>query len=215
MKQLLTKLSALFLVFGGILYITVQFIHPPDVLHSVTSSEWMLVSSLTSLMGLILFLGLIGHFSLYVERIKWLGSIGFVLFGLFWLLTMVFSFVEAFVLPLLVETSPDFVEGMVGLFGSEPSLVPLGIFPVLVNLAGIMYILGGVLYGISGYRADLPGKFNYLFLTIAALLTIISGSIGHPLDRFLAIPMGLALIWMGYNVWQEESETIAEVSAEV
>lgn len=204
MKQALLKLSSVFLMLGGVLYITVQFIHPADELGSVGGSQWLLVSILTALMGLVLFFGLIGHYLIYIRQIKILGTIGFVLFGMFWLLTMIFSFIEAFILPLLVETSPGFVEGMVGLFGSKPAMVELGIFPTLVNAAGIMYILGGVLYGVSGYRNKLPGKYNYLLLAIAAVATIAAGILGHPLDRLLAIPMGLALIWMGWNVWQED-----------
>lgn len=203
MKQVLIKSSALFLIFGGILYITIQFIHPVDELSSVSGSQWLLVSILTTLMGFVVFLGLFAHFLIFNKKMKVLGTIGFVLFSLFWLLTMVFSFVEAFVLPLLVEAAPDFVEGMIGLFGTEPATADLGVFPTLVNTAGIMYILGGISYGISGYRNKLPGKYSYLLLVIAAIATIAAGILGHPLDRILAVPMGLALIWIGWNVWKE------------
>lgn len=206
MKKALIKLSALFLVLGGILYIVVQFIHPADALHSVTSSQWLLASILTALMGLLTFLGLLGHYFVYMERLKVLGFIGFSFFSSFWLLTMMFSFIEAFILPLLVETAPDFVEGMVGLFGSEIATVNLGVFPILVNVAGALYILGGVLYGLSGYRNGLPQKYNYLLLVIAALATIAAGILGHPVDRILAIPMGIALFWMGWNLWKIASE---------
>jgi hypothetical protein len=33
---------------------------------------------------------------------------------------------------------------------------------------------------------------------------LVSWLLPHPLDRILAVPMGLALVWLGYTLWSEQ-----------
>lgn len=69
-----------------------------------------------------------------VEEVGWIGLIGFIIFNPFWLISMTFSFIEAFVYPLLINDAPKFVEGMLGLFGENKSEVNLGVFTILAPI---------------------------------------------------------------------------------
>ncbi|MFC7686365.1 hypothetical protein [Ureibacillus sp. GCM10028918] len=202
----LIRYLGLFAIMAGILYILIQFIHPADNITSVNSSKWVMVACLTMVMSLFSLMGIIGIYTKQVKETGWLGLIGFVIFSLFWLTSITFSFIEAFVLPLLTNDAPKFVEGILGLFGGFKSEVNLGIFTVLAPVAGVLYMFGGLLLGISIFRARVMPRSAGALLSFGAVVTLAAAIIPHPLDRILAVPMGLALIWLGYVVWSDTRE---------
>ncbi|MUT68822.1 hypothetical protein GOM71_23420 [Paenibacillus sp. NEAU-GSW1] len=199
--------SGLFLTLAGILYIVIQFIHPSDHISSVSSNSWVIVASLTIVMSLFSLVGITGLYIRQVEETGWLGLVGYVTFSLFWLTSIAFSFIEAFVLPLLTTDAPKFVKGMVGIFDGTESESRLGIFPALAPIAGITYILGGLLLGIAIFRAGVLPRLTAALLACAAVATIAASLIPHPFDRILAVPMGLALIALGYVLWSERKKS--------
>lgn len=156
------------------------------------------------IMAIFSIIGLLGAYLLQVKETKYLGHIGLILFSTFWLITFAFSFFESFTLPLLSDKNPEFVLGILTLFSNEPSTVDLGVFPLLANISGIIYILGGLSFGFALFKAKVFHPSVGLLLALASLLTILAGILGHPLDRILAIPMGLALIWMGIFSYQRQ-----------
>ncbi len=190
---------------AGLLYLVIQWIHPADRLSSVSTSLWVVVAGLTMAMSLFSLIGITGVFLRQAKEAGWLGWIGYVLFSLFWLVSFAFSFVEAFVLPLLVADAPSFVEGMTGLFGGAESAAPLGVFPSLASLAGGMYIVGGLALGIATIRAGVFPRWAAVLLASAAVATIAASFIPHPFDRWLAVPMGAALVWLGAALWSDRT----------
>lgn len=204
----LIRWLGIFAIMAGILYIVIQFIHPSDNITSVNTSKWVMVGCMTIAMSLFSLMGIIGIYSKQVEETGLLGLIGFLIFSLFWLVSMTFSFIEAFVLPLLTKDAPQFVEGIVGLFGGGASEVNIGIFTVLAPIAGVLYMLGGLLFGIATIRARVFPRLAGALLAFASLVTLAGAIIPHPFDRILAIPMGIALIWLGYFVWSDKKKNI-------
>ncbi|QDP39203.1 hypothetical protein [Radiobacillus deserti] len=199
----LLRLAGLFAILAGILYICIQFIHPEDHISSVSTSIWVVVACVTSIMSLFSLIGITGIYMRQVEEAGGLGLIGYILFSLFWLISMNFSFNEAFVLPLLTADAPKFVEGIVGIFGGTTSTVNLGIFPLLAPIAAVLYSVGGLLLGIATYRARIFPRMAGGFLSFAAVVTFAAAIIPHPYDRMLAVFMGIAFIWLGYVLWSE------------
>lgn len=201
--SVLIRWTGLFAILAGVLFIGIQLIHPLDQLSSVDTDMWVIVSCLSLVMGLFSLIGITGIYASQVKESGWLGLIGYSLFGLFWIMTIVWSSIEAFVLPQLTTTAPEFVAGFVGIFGGMESEADLGLLPALEPLAGVMYLLGGILFGIATYRAGVFPRWAGALLAVAAVVTIGAVVIPHPLDRILAVPMGLALIWLGYALWSE------------
>nr|WP_253300694.1 hypothetical protein [Paenibacillus lautus] len=201
--HVLNRWSGFMAIIAGILYIVIQFIHPTDDISSVHTNSWVVVACLTMAMSFFNLIGITGFYVRQAKEAGWLGLVGFLLFNLFWLISFNFSFIEAFVLPLLTSDADKFVVGMVGLFGETVSEVNLGIFPILAPLAGILYMLGGLLLGIATLRARVFPRPAAILLALAAVVTFAAAIIPHPLDRALAIPMGAALIWIGYIIWSE------------
>ncbi len=202
-SETLIRWAGLFAILAGILYIGIQFFHPADQLSSVHTTGWGVVAVLTTAMSLFSLIGILGIYSRQLEETSWLGLAGFVTFSLFWLISMTFSFIEAFVLPLLINDAPKFVEGVVGIFGGTQSEVALGIFPVLAPLAGGLYILGGLLLGIATFRARVLPSMAGALLACSSVVTLATAIIPHPFDRILAVPMGFAFIWLGYALFSE------------
>jgi len=196
---------------AGLLFIAIQTIHPPDVLSSVTTGRWAIVHYLGVAMSLLGLLGIAGLYARQAEEAGWLGLAGYLLFSLFWALTMAFQFAEAFISPLLATEAPKFVEGLLGIAGGAPSEVNLGALPAVYTLTGFGgYMLGGLLFGIATLRAGILPRWAGGLLAIAAVSVLAGALLPHPLNRILAVPMGLALVWLGYALWSERREQASD-----
>ncbi|OJV63792.1 MAG: hypothetical protein BGO41_00365 [Clostridiales bacterium 38-18] len=198
-KDLLALIFIIGLMLSGVLYIFIQLIHPRETIDVVKTNLWIMVAILTMIMSL---LNAAGFITLYVREHKYfkgLGKASFILLVSFWLLSAIFSFNEAFVLPLVEDTSRDYVIGMMGLFDHVSVPVSLGIFPVLTNAAGILYVLGGLGFGLSLSKSVHYSKFATLLFAFASFATIAASVVPHPYNRIFAFPMGIALIALGCN----------------
>src|ERR671917_1601315 len=140
---------------AGIIFVVILLINPPDVLSSVTTDAWAISESSKVAMCILGLLGLTGLYARQANEAGWLGLAGYLLFSLFYALTLPFVFAQAFILPLLATTAPAFVESWLGIINPEsPVEMNLGALPVLYWLAGVAgYILGGVLFCIATFRA--------------------------------------------------------------
>ena len=196
---------------AGIIFIAIQPIHPPDVLSSVTTSTWAIVTSFKTAMCLLGLLGITGIYARQAEKTGWLGLSGYLLFSLFFALTLPFAFAEAFILPLLATESPKFVESILGLASGATGGMNLGALAVLYNLGGFVgYIIGGLLFGIATLRARVLPRWAAVLLSFSAVLVLAGALLPHPLDRIMAVPMGLALIWLGYSLFSERRVKVTE-----
>jgi len=196
---------------AGILFVVIQTIHPPDVLASVTTARWAIVHSLGITMCLLGLLGIAGLYARQVKAAGWLGLAGYLLFSLFYAVTMAFQFAEAFISPLLATEAPKFVEGFLGIPGGHASEVNLGALPTVYALNGVLYMLGPVLFGIATFRAGiLPRWAAGAFAVGGPVSALMAALLPHPLDRLAAAPMGLGLAWLGYALWSERRAHASE-----
>jgi hypothetical protein len=108
---------------AGVLFIAIQAIHPLDILSSVTTARWAIIHYLGVAMCFLGLLGLAGLYARQVEEAGWLGLAGYLLFSLFWALSMGFQFIEAFISPVLATEAPKFVEGFLGIVTGAPRAV--------------------------------------------------------------------------------------------
>lgn len=196
----------------GIIFVVIQAIHPIDVLSSVTTARWAIVHYLGIAMCILGLFGVAGLYARQAEEAGWVGLAGYLLLSLFYALTMAFQFVEAFISPVLAAESPQFVEGLLGIASGHASEVNLGVLPTVYALTGFAgYMLGGLLFGIATFRARILPRWAGGLLAIAVVLPLITtGLLPHPLDRILAVPMAVALAWLGYALWSEPRKQVTE-----
>ena len=196
---------------AGIIFVAIQPIHPPDFLESVTTETWVIIQSLKTVMGVFYLFGIVGLYARQSKEAGWLGLAGFLIFSLSWMLQLPFIFTEAFILPPLAAESPQFVESFLAIINESASAVSVGALPTLYGLAGGLYMLGGLLFGIATFRAGILPRLAAALLAAAGPLSVILVSLlPHHLERLAALPMGLAMAWLGYALLFERRAGAAE-----
>ncbi|WP_040383597.1 hypothetical protein [Deinococcus apachensis] len=205
----LIRWSGLAALVAGLYFAAIQPIHPPDVLASVTTTAWAVITPLKTVMCLLFLLGLVGLYTRQLHKVGWLGLAGYLLLSLFWALQTALIFTEAFILPPLATVAPKFVDGVLGVVSGHPTGMNLGALPLLFVLAAIPYVFGGLLFGIATFRAGILPRGAAGLLAVAAALTPLAALLPHSIQRLAGMPVGLALAWLGYALWSERRESAA------
>ncbi|MFD0698142.1 hypothetical protein ACFQZT_29125 [Paenibacillus sp. GCM10027628] len=200
----LVRWAGLAAMVAGVLFIVIQPLHPPEILSSVTTGTWAIVHYLTIAMCLFGLFGIMGIYARQVKEAGWLGLIGFLLFSLWLVFTTALTFVEAFILPLLTNDAPKFVEGFLGLSSGSGSEINLGALAGAGIISAVSYLLGGLLFGIALLRARILSRWAAGLLAVGAVSSLAAALLPHELGRIAAIPVGLAMAWLGYALWSEQ-----------
>lgn len=187
---------------AGVLYLARQALHPADTLESVETTHWLIVQIFSMIMGLLAVIALTGICARQAHKVGALGFLGYLLFSAFFMISTALYFIEAFMFPALADIAPQYVEGLQGLVTGQATDVDLGAFPAAYGAAGVSYLLGGVVLGISIFRAGVLPKWAGALLALGAIVTLLTDLIPHPADRALAIPVGVAIIWLGWAMWR-------------
>ena len=184
---------------AGVIFAGIQPIHSADVVASVTTPEWAVITTLKTGMCFLFLAGIAGIYARQANKAGWLGLAGFLLFSLSWWLQTAYVFAETFIFPPLSDTAPKFVDGMLAYISGRPGeiTVDLGALPAIYSLLGILYMLGGVVLGIATFRANILPRPAAGLMALTALLTPLAALLPHHIQRFAAVPMGLAVAWLG------------------
>ncbi|MHA7156336.1 hypothetical protein [Arthrobacter sp. TMN-50] len=202
--------AAVAAVLAGLSYIVIQFIHPADVVASLSTQQWVVVHTLSFAEAILALIGITGIYLSQVRQIGILGLIGYLVFGFFFILQASFNFAEAFIAPLFVADAPQVSVDFVGLFGRYAAVTDLGPLAALPQIGGLLYVGGAILLGIAVIRARVLSRGAGILLITAAALTPIAGALlPHTLERAAAIPMGFALIWLGYSLRSDQRKNTA------
>jgi len=211
----LTHWAGLSAIVAGIMYVIVglshTFVSHYGGLASVTNDVWVLTHSLTIGVSFFGLLGIAGIYARQVEKAGWFGLAGFLLLSLWLVLVPGFTFFEALILPLLATEAPRFAVGFLGITSGSPSEVSLGILPAVYSATSVLYLLGGVLLGIATFRAGVLPRWAGGGLAVATVAPLaLSLLLPHEFIRLAAVPIGVALVWLGYVLWSERRETVSE-----
>lgn len=202
--QKLVRWSGLSAIVTGMIFAGIQLIHPPDVLASVNTSAFIIITSLKTVMCLFGLFGITGLYARQVEETGWMGLAGYLLLTIFYAVQMCFAFAEPLILPLLTTAAPTFVESVMGMSSGAGGPMNLGAFATVFALLPLLYLLGLLLFGIAMFRAGiLPRWATGLLAFSGPLAGIMVALLPHQLERLAAMPMGFALIWLGYALWSE------------
>ena len=197
---------------AGIIFAGIQPIHPPDVLSSVNTSAFIIITSFKTAMSLFGLFGIAGLYARQVEETGWLGLAGYLLLSIFYAVQMCFSFVEPLILPLLTTVAPTFVESVLGMSSGAGGPMNLGAFATIYSLLSFVYLLGLLLFGIALFRARILPRWAAGLLAFSGPLAIIMVALlPHQLERLAAMPMGFALAWLGYALWSERRAQASEL----
>jgi hypothetical protein len=208
----LIRLAGLCALVAGMCYVLVGIFHPANVPASVTTTRWETVHVLACAMSFFGVLGLAGLYARQAVKAGWLGLLGFVMLSFWMVIIMGFSFVEAFVLPQIATATPAFVDGWMKMFNGGTSAINMGALPTLWTLSGPIYMLGGLLFGIATFRANILPRGAAVLLALGTLLAPLAAPLSLEWQPKIAIPVGLALAWMGYALWAERPAQTSQAS---
>ena len=197
---------------AGIIFAGIQPIHPPDVLASVNTSAFIIITSFKTVMCLFGLFGIAGLYARHVEQTGWLGLAGYLLLTIFYAVQMCYAFLEPLVLPLLTSVAPTFVESALGMASGASGPMNLGAFATIYSLLSLVYLLGLLVFGIAIFRARILSRWAAVLLACSGPLAILMVALlPHQLARLAAMPMGFALIWLGYALWSERRAPASEL----
>jgi hypothetical protein len=206
----LIRWSGLAAIVAGIIFVGIQPIHPPDVLASVTTGAWTMIITLKWVMSLFFLVGISGIYARQMEQTGWLGLAGYLMLILSWWLQTAYVFTELFILPVMASPAPGFVTSFLGIVNGSPGEMNIGALPAIYGLLGILYMLGGLLFGIATLRAGILSRWAAILLVVGAAVTPFAALLPHALQRFAAVPVGLAIAWLGYSLLTERQGKVSQ-----
>lgn len=206
----LIRWSGLAAMAAGVIFAGIQPIHPPDVLSSVNTSLFITVTTLKTVMSIFGLLGIAGLYARQVEETGWLGLAGYLLLTTFYAVQMCFSFIEPLVLPLLTKASPEFVESVLAMASGAGGPMNLGPLAIVYQIVSVLYLLGLLLFGVALIRARILPRWAAILLTASGPLAAgMVAVLPHQFERLAAMPMGIALAWLGVALFIERRENIS------
>jgi len=210
----LLRMAGASVLLAGICYIFVGIFHPPNLASSVTTARWAVVHVVACAMSLFAVLGLAGLYARQAERAGRLGLAGFVMLNLWFVLIMGFSFVEVFILPRMASADPRFVKAWMGMLTGDASELHLGVLATLWTLTAPLYMLSGLFFGIATFRAGIFPRGAGVLLAIGTMLAPVAGLLPNASQPKIAIPVGVALAWLGYALWSDPTVQTREVDSQ-
>ena len=208
--SVLMRSAGLSALLAGLCFIVVGWFHPLNIPSSVTTAMWANVHLVAMAMSISGLLGLAGLYGRQAEKSGWLGLVGFVLFSVWLMLMIGFFFIETFVLPSLATESPAFVEGFLGVFTGVAGKIDFGMLPTVWSLAGPMFIVGPLLFGIATFRAGILPRWAGGLLAVSSLLIPAAALLPPEYEPTVMIPVGLAMTWLGYALFAERQAQSSE-----
>jgi hypothetical protein len=205
----LFRWSGLAAMVGGVIFAGIQPIHPPDFLSSVTTPQWTLIITLKYAMCFLLLIGIAGLYLRQVEEGGWLALTGFILFSAFWALQVGYVFADLFILPPLATAAPQFVDSFLGTVNGSPGTMDIGALVPFYAVGGLLYLAGGLVFGIATIRAKVLPRWPATLMAVTAVVTPAAVLLPHAIQRLAAIPMGIAIAWLGYALWSARRPWLA------
>jgi hypothetical protein len=211
----LTKAAGAAAVAAGAIFIGVQIGHPQLNLTTVTTTNVFIRDSLKVLMAALAVVGLTGMYLSQVRRNGVLGLVGYVVYAAGYLSIMCTTFAGAFVLPTIAGTSPGYVKDFIALTNARGTITgDLGALSTQAKVQAILYLAGGVLFGVALFRAHVLARWATVLLAVSGLVSAALSLMPDAFYRMLAYPNGIAMIGLGVSLWiSQRNASAVETSA--
>jgi len=200
----LTRAAGLAAVASGVLFIAVQVKHPEITLDFVQTTQWKVRQGMKVAMATLALAGIAGMYLRQVRQVGLLGLVGWLLLSLGYLVMLCVEMIALVVVPTIVQTSPDYVSGVIAVATNSSSTADLGLFTTLNMLVAVGYLLGGLVFGIALFRAGILARWAAALLAVAAVATMTIPLLPMVNQRLFAVPNGIAMVGLGWSLWREQ-----------
>jgi hypothetical protein len=205
----LTRAAGVAAAVSGLIFIGVQIKHPHLDVRSIATNDVVVRNSLKLLMATLALVGLTGIYLRQVKKMGALGMVGFVLFSAGYLGIACTEFIAAFVLPTLVYSAPAYVGDVIAAANNGKAIGDIGLMQTAILVTGFGYLVGGLAFGIALFRANVLARWAAVLLAVGTAATAATGMVPQ-YERLFPIPVGVALIGLGYSLWHEQRTRSAQ-----
>jgi hypothetical protein len=200
----LTRAAGLSAVVGGLLFIAVQINHPLLDATFTTTTEYAVRETMKIFMAVFSLIGITGIYLRQVRQTGVLGLIGYVVLGLGYLAIFSNQVVGVFVLPSLAASQPGFVNDVLAVATSGTPVGDIGPLQILIKGGGFAYVVGGIIFGIALFRANVLARWAAALLSVGAVAILATSVLPELTQRLFAIPVSVALVGLGFSLWREQ-----------
>ncbi len=200
----LTKAAGLSAAAAGLIFIAVQINHPAMTVDSVTTTEWVVRNSAKVAMAALALVGITGMYLRQIRQVGVLGLVGYLLFGAGYLLMFASEVISAYVLPGLAHMAPAYVNDILAAAAGGSPVGDIGAMKTVLAVAGVGYMVGGLVFGISLFRANILARWASALLAVGTIATVSLAVLPESFNRPMAVPVGLALVGLGVSLWREQ-----------
>ena len=205
----LSRAAAAAAVVAGTIFIAVQINHPPLDVSSVETTQWLVRNGAKAVMAALALAGITGMYLRQFRQSGLLGLTGYLLFAAGYLAMFSVEVIATAVLPGLAAAEPGYVNDVrTSAAGGAPA-GDIGGMQVLLKLAGLGYIAGGLLFGIALFRARILARWAAALLALGTTGTAALAVLPESFNRPVAVPVGVALIGLGVSLWRNHQASAA------
>jgi len=203
----LSRAAGISAAVAGLLFIAVQINHPAMDVSSVTTTEWVVRQTAKTVMAAAALAGITGMYLRQVRQMGILGLVGYLVFGVGYLVMFGIEFAGGYVLPALAHTAPGYVNDVLAAGMGETVKGNIGAMQTAFTVMGVGYLAGGVLFGLALFRARVLARWASGLLVLGTLATLALHVLPQSFDRPFAVPTGIALIGLGISLWRDQRTT--------
>ena len=199
----LIRAAGLCAAVAGLLFIAVQVKHPPLDLAFISTTEWKVRQGTKVVMAVLSLAGITGMYLRQVKQTRVLGLLGYVLFAVGYLLMLSIEIVGLVVLPSIADTSPGYVADVIAAATNGKAVGDIGLMGPLSIVNAVTYLLGGFLFGVALFRANVLARWAAVVLAAGTVATFAIPLVPDVNFRLFALPLGVAMVGLGYSLWSE------------
>jgi hypothetical protein len=201
--NILTRWAGLAAAGAGATFIGVQINHPQLNAFTIQTTEMGVRDTFKVLMAALALAGITGMYLNQIRKHGLLGLTGYLVFAVGYLGIMCVAFTAAYVLPEVASSSTGFVNDAIAANTARGTVKgDIGTFGPVLKVLGFAYMVGSLLFGIALYRARVLPRWASALLAVAGLATAVLALTPDSVYRLLAFPNGIAMIALGYSLWQ-------------
>ena len=203
----LTKAAGVAAAAAGAIFIGVQIGHPQLDLTTITTTEVFIRDVCKVLMCPLALAGITGMYLSQVRRNGVLGLVGYVVYAAGYLSILGTAFAAAFVMPTVAAFNSGYVNDVIAVTtGRGAATGDIGTLATVNQIQGVLYLAGGVLFGVALFRARVLARWAAVLLAVSGLVSAALTLMPDAYYRLLAYPNGIAMIALGVSLWRSQRQ---------
>ena len=194
---------------AGAIYVAVQVKHPAMTVESATTADWVVRNTAKTVMSALVLAGITGMYLRQHAKAGISGLIGYLTLSAGFLMMFATTFMAAFALPTTARLDPAWTGDVIAAAFKGSADGDIGALTTVFAVTGAFYILGGLLFGLTTFRAGILNRGAAALLAVGNVATAALAVLPQSFNRPLAVPTGLALIGLGVSLWNDQRRASA------